>query len=237
MKTNGLPQYRHIYEDLRSHIAEGTYAPGDLLPSENDLCARYGVSRLTLRKSVEQLAVEGLVVRSQGKRSVVKGAPRGVGILSLAGTTSALASPNLTTRITLKQELRTWTEAFTFSIEPQERDAGCIYFERLRLLDGDPVFYDITMLPNTGLPGFLEYDLTDKSLFDTLRSQYHVVVAGGVQQLFAIRADRRLQESFKVRAGRPVLQLIRKIDTNRPGFHIYSQIFCITRRYGLIGTF
>ncbi|MDR2917433.1 MAG: GntR family transcriptional regulator [Tannerella sp.] len=232
-----LPQYKQIYEDLRSQIADGVYIPGDLLPSEHELCATYNVARLTVRKSLEQLVADGIIVRHQGKGSIVKGTPKGVGILSLMGTTSALGSPDLTTCITLKPELRKWNEAFSFSIEPQEEEAGCIYFERLRLLDGVPVFYDITMLPNINLPRFLNYNLENKSLFDTLRAQYQIVVTGGLQQIFAIRADKRLQESFNVRAGHPILQLNRKIDTNRPGFHIYSQVFCATQRYGLIGTF
>ena len=181
--------------------------------------------------------IDGLIVRRQGKRSIVKGTPKGIGILSLMSTTSAMDSPNLITHITLKQELRKWNEAFSFPIDPQEEEAGCIYFERLRLLDNLPVFYDITMLPNLNLPKFIHYDMENRSLFDTLRTQYQIVVTGGVQQLFAIRADKRLQESFQVNAGHPILQLNRKIDTNRPGFHIYSQIFCVTQRYGLIGTF
>jgi DNA-binding GntR family transcriptional regulator len=62
-------------------------------------------------------------------------------------------------------------------------------------------------------------------------------VTGGTQQLFAIRADRRLQEYLNVRAGHPILQLNRKIETNRPGFHIYSRIFCVTQKYVLTGQF
>ena len=69
-------------------------------------------------------------------------------------------------------------------MEEWERRAGCIYFERLRLLDGVPVFFDITMLPNVGLPRFLNYDLENRSLFDSLRSQYQITVTGGTQQLF-----------------------------------------------------
>ena len=232
-----LPQYKQIYEHLRARIAEGVYVSGDLLPSENELCDDYHVARLTVRKALNQLVADGLIVRRQGKGSIVKGTPKGVGILSLMSTTSALDSPNLTTHITFKPELRKWKEAFTFSIDPQEEEAGCIYFERLRLLDGVPVFYDITMLPNMNLQGFLKYNLENKSLFDTLRSQYQIIVSGGIQQLFAIRADKRLQESFNVNAGHPILQLNRKIDTTRVGFHIYSQVFCVTQRYGLIGTF
>jgi DNA-binding GntR family transcriptional regulator len=232
-----LPQYRQIYENLRTQIAAGEYIPGDLLPSEHKLCAEYKVARLTVRKALKLLAADDFITRHKGKGSIVKGAPKGIGILSLRGTTSALDHANLTTQITLRQELREWHEAFTFPLEPQEEAAGCIYFERLRLLDGEPVFYDITMLPNINLPRFLNYDLENKSLFDTLRTRYQMVVTGGVQQLFAIRADKRLQKYFHVRSGHPILQLNRKIDTNRPGFHIYSQIFCVTQHYGLTGSF
>ena len=232
-----LPHYKKIYEELRSLISGGVYVPGDLLPSEYELCEKYNVARLTVRRSLEQLVADGFIIRHQGRGSIVKGTPKGIGILSLGSTTSALASPNLTTKIILKPELRQWSEAFSFPVDPEEKAAGCIYFERLRLLDDAPVFYDITMLPNINLPRFLSFDMHNKSLFDTLRTQYQIVVAGGVQQLFAIRADKRLQNSFNVRSGHPILQLNRKIDTNRPGFHIYSQVFCATQRYGLVGRF
>jgi DNA-binding GntR family transcriptional regulator len=231
------PKYKQIYEDLRAQIATGKYLPGDLLPSEHRLRGAYKVARLTIRRALQQLAADDFIIRQQGKGSIVKGAPKGIGILSLKSTTSALDHTNLTTHITWKQELREWHEAFTFPIEPQEEAAGCIYFERLRLVDGEPVFYDVTMLPNINLPRFLNNDLENKSLFDTLRTHYQIVVTGGVQQLFAIRAARRLQRYFRLRSGHPILQLNRKIDTNRPGFHIYSQIFCVTQHYGLTGSF
>ncbi|MDR1525998.1 MAG: GntR family transcriptional regulator [Tannerella sp.] len=234
---NELPQYKRIYEDLRAQIADGAYVSGDLLPSEYDLCVRYNVARLTVRKALEQLVSDDFIVRHQGKGSIVKGTPKGIGILSLMSTTTALNCTNLTTHITKKPELRKWNEAFSFPVDVREEEAGCIYFERLRLINEVPVFYDITMLPNINLPRFLDGDMENKSLFDVLRTKYRIVVTGGVQQIFAIRADKRLQESFNVRAGHPVLQLNRKIDTNRPGFHIYSQVFCVTQRYGLMGTF
>lgn len=158
-----------------------------LLPSEHELCARFSVARPTVRKALDQLVSDGFIFKHQGKGSIVKGAPKGIGILSISGTSAAVGSPNFSTHIILKPELRTWTEAFSFPVEEWERRAGCIYFERLRLLDGVPVFFDITMLPNVGLPRFLNYDLENRSLFDSLRSQYQITVTGGTQQLFAIR--------------------------------------------------
>ena len=215
-----LPQYKQMYETLRGQIASGEFRPGDLLPSEHDLCRQYRLARPTVRKALDQLVADGFIVKHQGKGSIVKGAPKGIGILSLTGTTSALSSANLSTHIILKPESRPLDEAFSFPVEPQEQRAGCFYFERLRLVNGEPVFFDITMLPDINLPRFAEYDLENRSLFDSLRTRYQIVVTGGTQQLFAIRADKRLQEYLNVRAGHPILQLNRKIETNRPGFHI-----------------
>lgn len=232
-----LPHYKRVYEELRRQIAEAHYLSGDLLPSEHDLSARFGVARPTVRKALEQLVEDGFIVKKQGKGSIVKGAPKGIGILSLSGTTSAVGEDNISTRIILKPEFRAWTEAFSFPVSEEEQQVGCIYFERLRFLNGAPVFLDLTMLPNQNLPNFASYDLENASLFDFLRKKYQIEVTGGTQQLFAIRADTFLQEHLRVNAGYPILQLNRKIETSRPGFFIYSQLFCVTRGYGLIGTF
>ena len=231
------PLYRKVYEMLREQIAAGNYRAGDLLPSENELCAAYGATRPTVRKALERLVADGAIVRRQEKGSIVKGAPKGIGILSLKSTTTAVGQGVLTTRIILRPEIRPWEEAFSFPLSEEEKKRGCIYFERLRLVNGVPLFFDITMLPNEGLPRFTALSLENRSLFGAPRTRYQPVGTGGTQQLFSIRADKRLQACFGIKAGHPVLQLNRKIDTNRVGFHIYSQVFCVTQGYGLIGTF
>ena len=96
-----LPQYKQMYETLRGQIASGEFRPGDLLPSEHDLCRQYRLARPTVRKALDQLVADGFIVKHQGKGSIVKGAPKGIGILSLTGTTSALSSANLSTHIIL----------------------------------------------------------------------------------------------------------------------------------------
>ena len=73
-----IPQHRKVYEILRSHITEGVFVEGDLLPSENELCAVHMVTRPTIRKALDRLANEGYIVRHQGKGSIVKGVPKGV---------------------------------------------------------------------------------------------------------------------------------------------------------------
>ena len=236
-QETSIPQHRKVYEILRSHITDGVFREGDLLPSENELCTVHMVTRPTIRKALDRLANEGYIVRHQGKGSIVRGVPKGVGILSMTGTTSAIGADNLTTNIIIKPEIRNWSEAFTFALSQQETELGCIYMERLRLVNGNPVFYDITMIPNINLSRFTSRNFENKSLFDILRKYYHVEVRGGEQKLLAIVADERLKGFFRVDSGHPVLQLNRKIETNRQGFYIYSQVFCNTDEYALYGTF
>lgn len=235
MKT--VARYRTIYESLRGSIVSGRYAPGDALPSENELCAEWAVTRPTVRGALDLLAKGGFIVRHKGRRSTVKGTPKDIGILSLSGTSEALGH-RLRTTVLVRPEVREWGgEAFGFPLTEAERAAGCVYFERLRMFDGAPVLLEITMLPNTGIAGFTSVELEDRSLFEALRSRYLIAVTGGEQRLFAIGADRHLHDHLHVRQGHPVLQLNRRIDTDRSGFSIYSRIFCVTRRYGLSGTF
>jgi len=59
--------YTDIYDNIKNAIIKGTYTPGEKLPSENDFCKDYGVSRGTVRKALEMLAEEGLVNSLHGK--------------------------------------------------------------------------------------------------------------------------------------------------------------------------
>ncbi|MCD8185947.1 MAG: winged helix-turn-helix domain-containing protein [Rikenellaceae bacterium] len=58
-----FPKYKMVYEALRKQIADKTYLSGDLLPSENRLCARYRMTRPTVRKALDQLVEDGFIIR------------------------------------------------------------------------------------------------------------------------------------------------------------------------------
>ncbi|MGW8314059.1 MAG: GntR family transcriptional regulator, partial [Bacteroidales bacterium] len=182
MALRTSPQYRQLYERLRKLMEEGTYQVGDLLPSENELCMAHQLARPTVRKALDLLVHDGFIIRQQGKGSIVKGQPKGIGILSLSGTTSAIGQGNLTTRIIVKPNIRNWEHAFGYDIGEREISLGCIHMERLRLINDLPVFYDITLLPNLNLPRFTSRTFENRSLFEILRKYYQIQVTGGEQK-------------------------------------------------------
>jgi len=64
-------RYRSLYEAVRAEITTGALQVGDKLPTEDELCRRYDVSRHTVRSALRELAEDGLVASRQGSRSVV----------------------------------------------------------------------------------------------------------------------------------------------------------------------
>jgi DNA-binding GntR family transcriptional regulator len=183
------------------------------------------------------LVNDGFIIRHQGKGSIVQGMPKGIGILSLSGTTSAIGQDHLTTQIIVKPRIQSWEQAFGYEISDKAKSVGCIYMERLRLINKQPVFYDITMIPNLNLPRFTSRSFENKSLFEILRKHYQIEVKGGEQKILAITADDRIQKHFGVKKNHPILRVDRKMETNRPNFAFFSQIYCNTSDYSLMGRF
>ncbi len=66
------PAYVQLANILRRQIAEGVFRPGDQLPSESQLCTRYGISPMTVRRTINLLAEEGLISTAQGRGTFVK---------------------------------------------------------------------------------------------------------------------------------------------------------------------
>ncbi|MDX1891340.1 GntR family transcriptional regulator [Mycolicibacterium sp. 050158] len=67
----GVPLHRQLYLVLHDEIARGVLGPGDALPTEQSLCEQFGVSRITVRRALADLAEAGLIDRRHGVGSFV----------------------------------------------------------------------------------------------------------------------------------------------------------------------
>lgn len=232
-----LPRYRKLYELLRKQILDGMYREGDVLPSENELSVVHSITRPTVRHALDALVNDGYIRKHQGKGSIVHALPRGIGILSVAGTTSALGRKNLETRILEGPKVSPWPKDFFFRLSEHEKTAGCIVMERLRLYNRLPIFYDRNYLPNINLPRFTSRKFENASLFDILRASYNIRVDGGEQKIRAIPADMDIGGFLGLEPGHPVLHLERRFETSRPGYCFYSSIYCNTDEQAIFGLF
>lgn len=222
---------------LRKHIVDGVYPEGSLLPSENELCQLHEVTRPTVRQALTKLAVEGYILKHQGKGSIVRSLPKGIGILSIQGTTSGIGKHNLETKPIEKPYISKWPEEFPFELSGLELESGCVILERKRIVDGTPILYEISYIPNINIPRFTSKSFENRSLFDVMRTSYDIEVISGAQKIQAMKAAREISRYLEIDYGDPILKLARKMETSRAGFQFYSNIYCNTNEFYLEGNF
>ena len=77
------PPYAQVARGMRERILSGEYQAGDRLPSEAELCALYGVSRMTVRRAVKLLAQDGVVYTENGRGTFVRAPELGAAMFDL----------------------------------------------------------------------------------------------------------------------------------------------------------
>ncbi|MQA08601.1 MAG: UTRA domain-containing protein [Pseudonocardiaceae bacterium] len=204
-RTDTRPLHQQVAQSLRQEILGHDLPPGAALPSEAELCARFGVGRSVVRQAIAALASDGLVVRSQGRPTVVASPAEYRRLVQRAtGLFEQFANRG--------QELRTTVLELGEDHPPPRARAflgtqDTIRLERVRLVDGDPLSYVRTWLPAARVPGLRAGDLTDASLHRLLTRAYDLRPVSGRRQVRAVAADERLATALHTELGGPLLLL------------------------------
>ncbi|MDX6733051.1 MAG: GntR family transcriptional regulator [Baekduia sp.] len=197
-----MPRYFEIEQELRARIAE--LAPDALLPSDAQLCAEFGVSRMTARNAVARLAQEGLVYRVRGRGTFVAVPP-------VHRQANSLLSFSAEMRRQGKDPTSRVVEGTVRAAEPGERSrlrlgrrGKVVAISRLRLADEQPVAMETAVLPAELADGLLTADLEHGSLHRALLALGRVPTAGtaSLQAEPAARTDAKL---LGLRTGAPLL--------------------------------
>lgn len=230
-----LPLYRKLSDDLKAKIVAGIFKSGDKLPSENQLSVQHQLNRATVRQALDELVKEGLIVKHQGKGSIVVDRKRSLGLLSIKGFSDVVRGKKqpVSSIMLIKPQIKPWPVAFVQQLQEKEQTGDCIYLKRLRCVDNEPVMLEKTYLPENKLPGFCQGKFENGSLFDTLQVKYNLQIIAAEQDIRAIAADANICSYLPVSAGEPVLQIILKFTTNDPDFHVYSTLYCDTSNYSI----
>jgi len=89
-----VPLYRQVSEKLIAAIMEGEFPPGHALPVESELCARFQVSRITIRKALDELLERHLIVRRRGVGTFVREGQQDGWSVTLTGTLEEVLAPH-----------------------------------------------------------------------------------------------------------------------------------------------
>ncbi len=200
------PLYRQIRELLTRSLESGEWRPGEMIPSESELAARFGVSQGTVRKAIDEMSAEHLLVRKQGRGTFVSSHSdphsvfRFLSIRANEGELPPLKSVPL-------ECWRAKAGAEVARVLGIEVGAPVIVVRRLLRFGNTPAVFD-----ELYLPGELFADLTldvlknsKVSLYNLFESQFAVPMVRAEERLSAVSADRLSAELLQVTEGSPLL--------------------------------
>jgi len=197
--------YNHIKLRLREAIQAGEYKPGDRIPSEHELMAKFGVSRATVRKAISELVLEGWLHRVQGRGTFVARPKFRQTLSRLTSFTEDMLMLGLTPRtklLSLRIEKANPEVAERLAIRPND---SIIYIERLRFANDEPMALNISVLPYHLVPGLESQDLEKKSLYEILERHYGLILSRAEQTLEPTLASLENARLLAVKAGAPLL--------------------------------
>lgn len=200
----GTPLYLQLARSLREHISSGGIDPGSALPSERDLSEMAGLSRVTVRKGIEQLVGEGVLFRKQGSGTFV--APRietaGTKLSSFSDETRARGEAPGVVWINKTYAQPTEEEAAALQISPTARVAR---LGRVRLAGGEPLAIEHAIIPADFLP---DLESLGNSLYQALDA-HGFRPTSGTQRVRASLATPTEAGILSVRQNSEVLRIER----------------------------
>jgi len=222
------PLYQQVELAIQNDIREKKYKPGEQLPTEEECCALYGVSKITIRKAFELLTEKGLVERIRGKGTFVKQKQEKVHLGNSHGFASTLTNQgHLTDYTVLRSQLlradKTLAEKLAL-----KADEKVYNIQRLIWEDGVPIGIDDFYTSATRYPILFEKGSQSSSLYQLLETEYGVKNGNASIEINGIVATAELAELLQCLTSDPLFQ-IEKIgyDQKQEPFHFsISTIRC-----------
>ena len=163
-ESSSLPLYQQLQRALRDAIENGVIAPQDALPPERDLAEMLGVSRITVRKAIDELAEEGLLVRKQGSGTFVSN--------RVEKNFAKLTSFSEDMRARGREPRSVWLTKAAGTVTPEESltlrsspGTPVLRFHRIRYADDAPMAIEYATVLANCLPSV---DAVQSSLYEAL---------------------------------------------------------------------
>jgi GntR family transcriptional regulator len=209
-KTAATPSFRPLYEQIKilltQSLVAGEWKPGEAIPSEIELAARYRVSQGTVRKAIDELAGEHILVRRQGKGTFVASHSEPSYQYRFLRVTpdSGDKPPPRNLFFGLERGKAHGEAARALGLKP---GAGTLGFKRVMSFDGRPVIFDEIVFAAAQFPGLTLAELEDfnGSVYSFYEAVFGVRMIRAEERLRAVAADSLAAAHLKVAAGSPLL--------------------------------
>ncbi len=168
------PLYHQLQEILLQEIRSGKLKPDERLPSEGQVAASYGVSIITVRRTLTDLASAGYLRRERGRGTFISRLPIEQGPRELTSFAHEMSKCGLhaTSRV-LEQQVVEADAEISGQLGLSEGE-DVFVLRRLRLADGEPMGIQTAHIPLTLAPGLVNENFASDSLYDTLQKKFNL---------------------------------------------------------------
>jgi GntR family transcriptional regulator len=212
------PLYSRVETVLAGEIADGDMKAGDQLPTEDSLIERFEVSRITVRRAIQNLVGRGLVEIRRGKGTFVASPKITQELTELTGFVEDMRGLGRkpTARVISKETVTAdTTVAGHLALTKGER---VVRIRRVRLADGVPISFDETYLPLEIGNKIITNNLKVEPIFSLLERKYNVPLIEAEYKLEAVAAEAEVAAALRVKQGSPIFRIERTSYStgNRP---------------------
>jgi len=227
------PLYRQIKDFMIRSLEAGEWGPGDAIPSEGDLAARFNVSQGTVRKAIDEMAAENLLVRRQGRGTFVASHddPRSFYRFLRLVPDDGSAAQTVSVPLSCATKGADPEVAAALGLSVGE---PVIYVERLLRFNGEAVVYDQIHLLSDLFAGLTLASLSggERSLYSVFENDYGVRMIRAEEHLRAVAADPVSAKLLSVQAGAPLLLVERTAYTyGEKPVEWRRGLYCTNRHY------
>lgn len=209
LTNDSTPLYLQLREELRSRILDGSYSPHKQMPSENELCALFQVSRITVRQALGDLQKEGLIFKIHGKGTFVAKPKAFQNVSRLQGFAEAMSSMGY--EIINKLQQFRFIPATALIAARLQITEGTIVTEikRVRLLNREAVSLEVTYVSEALGKQLQKADLITRDIFLILENDCGIALGHAELSIDAVLADEDLKSALAVEEGSPILRIER----------------------------
>jgi GntR family transcriptional regulator len=200
------PLYRQVRDVLVKRIADGVWQAGQILPSEPDIAVDLGVSPGTVRKALDEMTAENLVVRRQGRGTFVAKHDDARILFQFFKLNLDSGERQFPESRVLGMEVVADREAAeVLELKPR---AKVVRIDRVRSLAGQTCVAERISLPAAMFPGIERQDLPN-NLYEVYSAEFGVTIGGAAERLKAVGAQPREAGLLGLPLGYPLLQIDR----------------------------
>jgi GntR family transcriptional regulator len=206
----GDPLYARVASSLRRRIlVEDALSPGDVIPPERVLVEELGVSRITLRRAIDLLVDEHILIRRRGLGTFVASPKIPYPLVGLHSTRDIARAHGLTLDVKiLDYEIAKATDAERAKLELGKRES-VVRFARQDVLEGRPLSIAECVLPSRLADALSKEELVERSTYDLVESRTEIRLSRGRQTLLAAGAEPRVARLLHVPKNYPLFVIDR----------------------------